>query len=297
MARKSKPAYYAVARGKSVGIYRLWDECKSNTLGYSNASFKKFDSPAAAQSFINANQSGGSGGSGSSGSYSSSRSSGGSSGRSNYSSGSSSSGGGGYSGGYSGSFYSGGGSSKSSSSNASSSKSSSGGSSKRSAVYVDGASRGNGKGGTPKSGYGVYYGPGDSRNAAVSLADVDDVKTTTPTNQRAELHALKHALGSALDSAKLGGEKYEIFTDSSYAKNCVDNWSKNWANNDWKNSAGKDVANKDIIEDAVGKYNAINEHYKSQGEPKLEITHVRGHQGIEGNEQADRLANEGADKM
>lgn len=285
MARNSKPAYYAVARGKSVGVYRLWDECKSNTLGYSNSSFKKFDSPAAAQSFISANQAGGSGGS----------SSGGSSG--GFSFGSSSSSGGGYSGGgYSGGDYSGG-YSGGSSSKASSSKTSSGGSSKRSAVYVDGASRGNGKGGTPKSGYGVYYGPGDSRNAAVSLADVDDVKTTTPTNQRAELHALKHALGSALDSAKLGGEKYEIFTDSSYAKNCVDNWSKNWANNDWKNSAGKDVANRDIIEDAVGKYNAINEHYKSQGESELAITHVRGHQGIEGNEQADRLANEGADKM
>lgn len=292
MAKSSKPSYYAVARGKRVGVYRLWDECKSNTLGYSNSSFKKFDSPAAAQSFIDANRSGGSGGSSSSGSYSSSGFSGGSSGGSSYSSGSRSSGGG-----YSGGYYSGGGFSGTSSSKASSSKSSSGGSSKRSAVYVDGASRGNGKGGTPKSGYGVYYGPGDSRNAAVSLADVDDVKTITPTNQRAELHALKHALGSALDSAKLGGEKYEIFTDSSYAKNCVDNWSKNWANNDWKNSAGKDVANKDLIEDAVGKYNAINEHYKSQGESELKITHVRGHQGIEGNEQADRLANEGADKM
>lgn len=297
MARNSKPAYYAVARGKSVGVYRTWDECKLNVNGVSNASFKKFDSASEAQGFINS-KNGGSGGSRGGSNYSGGRSSGGSrstgtsAGGSRGSSSSSSTYGGSSSYGY-------GGSSSSSygSSYASSSGSSTSNNSKRSSVYVDGAARGNGKGGLVKSGYGVYYGPGDSRNAAVLLADVDDIKTTPSTNQRAELHALNHALGSALDSAKLGSGKYEIFTDSSYAKNCVDNWSKKWSTNSWKNSEGKDVANSDIIKQATEKYNAINELYSKEGEAKLSITHVRGHLGIEGNEQADRLANQGADKM
>lgn len=294
MGRNSKPAYYAVARGKSVGIYKTWEECKSMVHGQSNASFKKFDSASAAQGFINSNSggSGGSGGSGSSGSgsyYSGGRSSGASSGsrgsgksaggtRTSSSTMSSTTGG-------SSSYYAGGSGVSTSSS------------SKRSAVYVDGAARGNGKGGVVKSGYGVYYGPGDQRNAAVPLTDVDDVSATPSTNQRAELHALDHALMNAYKDAKLGSGKYEIFTDSSYAKNCVDNWSKKWSTNDWKNSAGKDVANSDIIRRAAEKYNAINELYSKEGEAKLSITHVRGHLGVEGNEQADRLANQGADKM
>lgn len=49
-------------------------------------------------------------------------------------------------------------------------------------VYIDGACRGNGKVFCPPSGYGVFYGENDSRNAAVPLNQVDDL-FHTPTNK------------------------------------------------------------------------------------------------------------------
>ena len=44
--------YYAVARGRSVGIFRTWDECRAQVHGFSAASFKKFRSQQEALQFI-----------------------------------------------------------------------------------------------------------------------------------------------------------------------------------------------------------------------------------------------------
>lgn len=44
--------FYAVARGRKVGIYNTWDECKKQVLGYKFPSFRKFDTQQEAQSFI-----------------------------------------------------------------------------------------------------------------------------------------------------------------------------------------------------------------------------------------------------
>ena len=34
--------FYAVFRGRSIGIYETWAECRTYVLGYSGALFKKF---------------------------------------------------------------------------------------------------------------------------------------------------------------------------------------------------------------------------------------------------------------
>ena len=34
--------YYAVFRGRTIGIYESWGECRAQVLGFSNALFKKF---------------------------------------------------------------------------------------------------------------------------------------------------------------------------------------------------------------------------------------------------------------
>ncbi|XP_066595872.1 ribonuclease H1 isoform X2 [Prorops nasuta] len=47
--------YYAVARGRKPGIYYNWDKCKEQVHGYSNASFKKFNSRMKAEEFIKQN--------------------------------------------------------------------------------------------------------------------------------------------------------------------------------------------------------------------------------------------------
>ncbi|GEQ72754.1 hypothetical protein JCM33374_g6442 [Metschnikowia sp. JCM 33374] len=256
--------YYAVAKGRSAGVYNSWGDCKDNVSGYSGATYKKFDTQSEAQSFVSQRSEGGS----------SSRSSGGGSyGGSSYSGGGYSSYGGGYSG------------------------SGSGGNSSAKAekIYVDGAARGNGRNDCPQSGYGVYYGAGDSRNSAVPLSAVDNVSQVKPTNQRAELHAVKHALNDIQNehaSNPNSSKSYEIHTDSTYTKNSIDNWANNWKNNDWKTSSGSNVANRDLIEPTHGLYNNL----KDSGVP-VELVHVKGHSNNEGNDQADRLANQGADQM
>lgn len=44
--------YYAVKNGVKPGIYNTWEECQKNTIGYSNALFKSFDSEDAAQAYL-----------------------------------------------------------------------------------------------------------------------------------------------------------------------------------------------------------------------------------------------------
>nr|ACI49022.1 hypothetical protein Cbre_JD04.007 [Caenorhabditis brenneri] len=49
--------FYAVARGREVGIYRSWNECKKQVDGFQNPRFKKFDTEAAARKFVAKNMS------------------------------------------------------------------------------------------------------------------------------------------------------------------------------------------------------------------------------------------------
>ena len=44
--------YYAVKEGHNVGIFSTWDECETNTKGYSGAIYKKFKSNKEALEFI-----------------------------------------------------------------------------------------------------------------------------------------------------------------------------------------------------------------------------------------------------
>lgn len=48
----SNQNYYAVAKGRQVGIYRTWADCQQQVNGYSGPKFKKFSSQADAEAFI-----------------------------------------------------------------------------------------------------------------------------------------------------------------------------------------------------------------------------------------------------
>lgn len=45
--------YYAVRKGKNIGIYTSWEECQEQILGFSNAEFKGFMTLADAESYMN----------------------------------------------------------------------------------------------------------------------------------------------------------------------------------------------------------------------------------------------------
>lgn len=43
---------YAVAKGRTVGVFTTWKECQSSVIGFPNARFKKFETKEEAERFI-----------------------------------------------------------------------------------------------------------------------------------------------------------------------------------------------------------------------------------------------------
>ncbi|XP_047542763.1 ribonuclease H1 [Vanessa atalanta] len=48
----SKMPFYAVAKGRTAGIYMTWPDCESQVKGFPGARYKKFDNIVAAQDFV-----------------------------------------------------------------------------------------------------------------------------------------------------------------------------------------------------------------------------------------------------
>lgn len=44
--------YYAVRKGRNTGIYRTWDECKSQVFQYAGAEYKSFTTEQEALEYI-----------------------------------------------------------------------------------------------------------------------------------------------------------------------------------------------------------------------------------------------------
>lgn len=145
-------------------------------------------------------------------------------------------------------------------------------------IYTDGSSLRNGTK-IASAGVGVYFGPEDSsRNVSEPL------KGTRQTNQRAELTAILRALDIAPRHRDV-----TIFTDSRYAIDCVTVWFVKWRRNKWLTSENKPVENKDLIESILVK---IEERDILQVQTLFQW--VKGHNRDPGNEEADRLAVNGA---
>ncbi|KKK12449.1 RNase H domain protein [Aspergillus ochraceoroseus] len=146
-------------------------------------------------------------------------------------------------------------------------------------IYTDGSSLKNGKA-HASAGVGVYFGPGDSRNVSEPL------KGSRQTNQRAELTAILRALDIAPRHRDV-----TIFTDSQYAINCVTVWFVKWRRNSWMTADNKPVENKDLVESILSKIEERNEL-----QVKTLFEWVKGHSSDPGNEAADRLAVNGAQR-
>ncbi|MFA0084748.1 ribonuclease H family protein [Vibrio sp. 10N.261.51.F12] len=100
------------------------------------------------------------------------------------------------------------------------------------------------------------------------------------TNNTAELNGLYEAM--LLAKQKLAqGQTVSIYCDSMYAIQCITTWAKSWSAKGWKKSGGE-IKNLDLIQPMYSLYLEIKEN--------IDIYHVNGHVGIEGNELADRMS-------
>jgi len=142
-------------------------------------------------------------------------------------------------------------------------------------VYTDGAGLGNGTH-RARAGIGVFWGPHDLKNLAERLPG------SKQTNQRAELTAIIRALEHAPKDIQV----LTIVTDSQYSINCLEKWHHGWEICGWKNKANKNVENKDLIQRAVW--------FIRNSSFNVNFIFCQGHMGIEGNEEADKLAGMGA---
>jgi ribonuclease HI len=141
-------------------------------------------------------------------------------------------------------------------------------------IFTDGASRGN----PGRGGYGAII-VNMPENHVWELGGRED----TTTNNRMELMAVIESL----KKIKEADSKIEIHTDSSYLINGITKWIKGWQKNAWKTKEKKDVLNKDLWQ----KLSSVIDG------KKIDWKHVSGHAGVVGNERADKIATEFADKI
>ena len=132
-------------------------------------------------------------------------------------------------------------------------------------IYTDGACSGN----PGPGGWGAVIFDQDDKQKNISGSE----KNTT--NNRMELLA---AIMS-LKKIKANSEVI-IFTDSTYVKNGITEWMRNWKKNGWKNSSKKPVKNKDLWVklDKLCEANSVSWKW------------VKGHSTNEFNNLADELA-------
>ena len=83
-------------------------------------------------------------------------------------------------------------------------------------IFTDGACVNNGKR-NAKGGVGIYYQDSVKPNVSICL------KGSKPTNNKAELTAIKMAIESCEDD-----DEIIIYTDSEYAINCTTKWAPGW---------------------------------------------------------------------
>ena len=132
-------------------------------------------------------------------------------------------------------------------------------------IYTDGACSGN----PGPGGWGAVIFDQDDKQKNISGSE----KNTT--NNRMELLAAIMSLKKIKANSEV-----VIFTDSTYVKNGITEWMKNWKKNGWKNSNKKPVKNKDLWVklDKLCEANSVSWKW------------VKGHSTNEFNNLADELA-------
>jgi ribonuclease HI len=134
-------------------------------------------------------------------------------------------------------------------------------------IFTDGACSGN----PGPGGWGALIIGPDGETELTGGADAT-------TNNRMELAAAIEALTGLPD-----GSQVTLTTDSTYVKDGITAWIKNWKARGWKTAAKKPVKNVDLWQ-ALDAQCARHE---------IDWQWVKGHAGHAGNERADELARMG----
>jgi ribonuclease HI len=100
------------------------------------------------------------------------------------------------------------------------------------------------------------------------------------TNNTAELNALNQALVMAKDEIKKE-RSVAIFCDSKYSIQCITQWAVSWEKKGWIKKGGE-IKNLELIKEIFALHQLLKD--------KVQVLHVNGHVGVEGNELADRMS-------
>lgn len=100
------------------------------------------------------------------------------------------------------------------------------------------------------------------------------------TNNRMELTAVIEALAALKRASEV-----DLYLDSQYVRQGITSWITRWKARGWRTAAGQPVKNVDLWQ----RLDAL----VSGGDHRIRWHWVRGHNGHEGNERADALANRG----
>jgi ribonuclease HI len=145
-------------------------------------------------------------------------------------------------------------------------------------IYTDGSSRGN----PGRGGWGVIVA---DEKRVVELGGHE----TMTTNNRMELKAAIKGLLRVNDFENK--HVIDMRVDSQYVINGITKWVHGWQKNRWINSRKEAVLNRDLWEELVDALAIVT----IQGS-KVSWRYAPGHAGIPGNERADEIATEYADK-
>ena len=138
-------------------------------------------------------------------------------------------------------------------------------------AFTDGGCRGN----PGPGGWGVILIFGDHER------ELNGSEPDT-TNNRMELFAAISALQALSEPCRV-----VLTTDSTYVKDGITKWIKNWKANGWRTAAKKPVKNQDLWQ----MLDAQCSHHQ------VEWRWVKGHAGHSENERADTLANAAMDLL
>ena len=138
-------------------------------------------------------------------------------------------------------------------------------------IYTDGACRGN----PGPGGWGAFI-KFDGIEKEMFGGQVDT------TNNQMELSAAIEGLLALKEPCEV-----DLFTDSKYVMDGMNQWIQNWKKNNWRTAAKKNVKNKELWQqlDKLTSYHQVQWYW------------VKGHSGDIGNETADCLANKGIDSI